>query len=187
MRDHLGQTFSAQEVAACFADTHILPKIVLLVGIPASGKSTLAAALQARGFYCLSRDRIRAELTGDETDHDHEYEVTRRFNARLHSLLRTKRCIVVDTTNVCSDHRWAVLRPAGRHGYNGRYLIHLDLPLRTCLKRNLLRERNVPPEVLINMHRRLHHGDDYPGPGEGQLLKLRPTAPGHYRIQSVRF
>ena len=50
-------------------------KIVMLKGLPASGKSTLAKMLAESGYYRINKDDIRKMLFGDTYKKKHEKQV----------------------------------------------------------------------------------------------------------------
>jgi predicted kinase len=175
-------TLSADQIAGAFHGASPAPMIVLLVGVPASGKSSLVKSFELLGWTRLSKDRIRFELYGDEAARRDEALVERLFVEELMAALLAGANIIVDTTNVFSEHRQVVWRLAREHNYKGRYLIHFALPLHLCLKRNALRSRVVNPEVIRMFHDQLHHRGGYPQASEGELLRLRPRQLGQYRV-----
>ncbi len=181
---HSRTTMSAEQIAAAFHGADPAPMIVLLVGVPASGKSSLVKSFEQLGWTRLSKDRIRLQLYGDEAARRDEALVERLFVEELLAALLAGANIIVDTTNVFCEHRQAVLSLAREHNYKRRYLIHFALPLHLCLKRNALRPRVVNPEVIRMFHDQLHHRGGYPQASEGELIRLRPRHLGQYRVLS---
>ncbi|GAA1156362.1 AAA family ATPase [Streptomyces hebeiensis] len=103
-------------------------RLVLVGGLPASGKSTLAGALADRfGFTLLSSDRLRKELAGIPPDRAapaaygegiYTAEWTRRtydtLVGRASALLSAGESVVLDATWTDGAHRAAAARAAER-------------------------------------------------------------------------
>ena len=94
--------------------------LVLLVGPPAAGKSTLAAALVAVGLVdardVLAADRYRARLTGDAADLRADRRVWPLLRLALRERLALGHTTVVDATNVHAAKRGRHLRVAQGFG-----------------------------------------------------------------------
>ena len=127
-------------------------RIVVLVGLPGSGKSSYVGRL---GATALSSDAIRGLLADDETDqsiHDRVFETLRYMLRQRLALGRP--VTYIDATN---------LRPEERHPYIGighSYgceveAVFFDLPLDTCRARNAARHRIVPDDALLKMAAKL--------------------------------
>lgn len=157
-------------------------KLILLVGIPASGKSTLAARLIGKGYVCLSADDIRHELWGEVTEQGDKERVFEIFFARMERAMSEGRDIVIDNTNINPMHRKQILERATRLSYQDVQLWILDVPLDVCLERNRARERQVPEEILTKMHGTLT-GTGKPGKHEGKLVIIRSDP----KTQEFRF
>ena len=89
----------------------IKPKLTMLVGLPASGKSTYAKekAEKERAVVCSS-DVIRKELYGDENVQGDGNEVFNILHERVKELLSQGWDVIYDATNVKSKRRRAFLR-----------------------------------------------------------------------------
>jgi predicted kinase len=148
-------------------------KLILLVGLPASGKTTLAKKLVEKGFECLNADTIRAELYGDESEQGDPAKVFSLLLERLQSLMESKKDIVVDNTNLKPAHRRPILDRARTGGYKDVQLWVLDVPLDVCLHRNALRERKVQEDVIANMFMTFNR-TGRPSSEEGRLVLIRP-------------
>lgn len=81
--------------------------LVILSGIPASGKSTRAEQLLSEGAVVVNLDSIRAELNDDESSQARLADVVALANARIVTELSLGRLVVSDATNVEEK----VLRP----------------------------------------------------------------------------
>lgn len=126
--------------------------MILLIGIPGSGKSTWA---KAQGCTILSSDEMRLVLSGDETNQNIHGKV---FGAMRH-LLRTRLEIgssptILDATNLRRRDRRNWLRLIARYDAIAE-AVHFDIPLDLALKRNRNRQRIVPEEVIEQMFKGL--------------------------------
>jgi predicted kinase len=148
-------------------------RIVLLVGVPGSGKSTVAQRLIDKGYHCLNADSIRKELFGDEGEQKDKEQVFGIFFQRLEEALKQGLDIVIDNTNINTKHRSPILQRAIQAGYEDIQLWVLDVPLETCLERNRSRQRALPDDVIINYYNALH-GHGKPRKHEGKLVIVKP-------------
>ena len=150
-----------------------MKRLILLVGIPGSGKTTLAKKIIEKGFHCLSADPIREELYGNAAEQGDKEEVFRIFFERLEDALSKELDIIVDNTNLNPRQRKPLLERAQKAGYTDIQLWLLDVPLDVCLKRNASRERVVPDDIVANMFMELNRSGR-PQRSEGKLAIIRP-------------
>ena len=129
-----------------------LMRIVVLVGLPGSGKSTY---LEQLGAGALSSDTIRRLLADDETDqtiHDRVFETVRYL---LRQRLALRRPVTyIDATNLTPEERQPYLGIGRSYGCLLE-AVYFDVPLAVCRERNARRHRIVPDEVLAKMAAKL--------------------------------
>jgi predicted kinase len=125
--------------------------LIVLGGLPASGKSTYAEMLVESGiFQRVCPDLIRKELYGDENI---QGDGARVFKIAYHDI-REYGClsenVVFDATNINANRRKQLVKEM--RGYFDIIIFKwFSTPLNICKERNFKRERQVPYEVLKRM------------------------------------
>lgn len=125
-------------------------RIILLVGLPASGKSTYAADKPT-----LSSDAIRKLLADDETDQTIHATVFATLRYLLVQRLQLHRPVTyVDATHLTRVEREPYIELARQHNAEIE-AVYFDVPLELCLERNRSRTRQVPEDAITKMAAKL--------------------------------
>ena len=123
-------------------------RIVVLVGLPGSGKSTY---LERIGSVGLSSDQIRRQLADDETDQTIHERVFQTLRYLLRQRLEIGRPVTyIDATNLTPQERAPYVQIGREYGCEVEALF-FDVPLEVCRARNASRLRVVPEDALTKM------------------------------------
>ena len=146
------------------------PELVVLIRIPASGKSTLTEKYEKEGYLLLSSDTMRREIygTGFPTDKKERdklrnfiYKEIREGAARA---LSEEKNVIIDSTNLTRKKRLQILRAVENIEAEKTAILLICSP-EECHRRNAMRpeELRVPEHELERMIRSF----ECPMPGEG--------------------
>lgn len=148
----------------------------LLIGPPASGKTTLAAVLaELVGGQVLSTDGIRAELYGDAAIQGAWPAVEARYHARIRAAVAEGIPIILDATHGQRPWRLAITQalplpaPVQWIGW------WLTTPLEQCLIWNQKRDRQVDTSVIERIHGYLPSATYVPDPIFLKKLNVDPS------------
>lgn len=131
--------------------------LIVMAGAPGSGKSTIAEEVsQHFGIDLVCPDMIRFELFGDASVQRDGWLVFERAYRYMNESLDDEEGIgvIFDATNCNAKLRRKLLFQADG-GYSCAVCAVSSVDLDTCLERNASRDRQVPEDVIVNMHKSL--------------------------------
>jgi predicted kinase len=149
-----------------------MASVIILIGVPASGKSSLAAQMLAASgqnsknsslsltygqTQLISPDRIRASLYGSATTQGDWTEIWAQVQQEFANAAKSQQSVIYDATNYTHEYRKKIIVLAKEHGFKPITGIWLNVPLWICLSRNDMRDRQVPDDIIIEMHRTLSY------------------------------
>ena len=130
------------------------PSLILLVGIPGSGKTTYAEKYikENPNTVHLSSDKIRKELWGDEATQGDNNEVFSLMQSRAIEALNNGYNVVYDCTNMTRKDRACIISVCPKFVNIEVHVIFA--PIETCIERDAARERTVGKDVIDKMLKR---------------------------------
>ena len=130
------------------------PSLILLVGIPGSGKTTYAEKYIAEhpNTIHVSSDRIRAELWGSEATQGDNNEVFSLMQFRTIEALNNGQSVVYDATNITRKDRSYIIALCPKFVKIECHIVWASIE--TCIERDAARERTVGKEVIDRMLKR---------------------------------
>lgn len=140
-----------------------MPEIFVLVGPPASGKSTFARQLMRdQGFLCVNKDSIRKLVHGRQFVAEHEKMVDIIQSRIIAAYIHARSSFIVDNTNLDPDRLFHMLRSMFNqmHSYSvrkGEYKVTIQdefcaVPEETLRLRDDSRgQYRVGPQVMDRM------------------------------------
>lgn len=128
-------------------------KIIMLKGLPASGKSSWATQHVAASLGACKRvnkDDLRAMYDGGAFSKSNEADILRVRDILIVDALRNKKDIVVDDTNFNPAHE-VRLRELADQMKAGFEVKEFEASVKECIDRDSKREKSVGAKVIINM------------------------------------
>ena len=162
-----------------------MASVIILIGVPASGKSSLAeqmlrasnqtsdqnsSSLTLGQTQLISPDRIRANLYGSDTIQGNWSEIWAQVQQSFINAAKSQQSVIYDATNYKREYRRDVISLAQEHGFKPITGIWLNVPLWICLSRNETRDRTVPEDIVVDMYRTLSYNPPTLSEGFDRIL-----------------
>ena len=128
------------------------PLMIMLIGLPGSGKSTYAKSITVSGNKprIHSLDSLRKEFYGDEGAQGNNNELFCELHKRIKTDLIAGKDVVYDATNIKKKLRMQFLNELKNISCTPICLCMMT-SYETCIMNNENRERKVPEEVIHRM------------------------------------
>lgn len=145
------------------------PTLIMMVGLPGSGKTTKAYKLNC-DYVCqvISSDEIRKEITGSEDNQECNEEVFKVLHQRVKDglLYNKSRVVIYDACNISYKKRMAFLNELNKIDCRKVcYFVHT--PFEICLENNRKRAENggrfVPEYAIERMYKNIYIPQYYEG------------------------
>lgn len=130
-------------------------KILLTRGLPASGKTTFSRELLNREpgkWKRINKDDLRSLLDDGKWSKKNEEFIIQIRNSIAKQALHSGYSIIVDDTNFSVDHVNYFKEIAEYNEYDFEIKDFTDVPLRTCIERDLKRLNSVGKDVIVGMY-----------------------------------
>lgn len=129
-----------------------MPCVYVMVGVPASGKSTAAAMIAKKTCaYLIESDKIRfSNFAEPQYSASENFQVFNIAFDEIGRAVRFDRNVVFDATNIKKSQREKIINQFPAH-YEKRCLF-MNTGIVTCLLRNESRARRVPDSVIERMY-----------------------------------
>lgn len=129
------------------------PTLIMLVGLPCSGKSTEAKELAKEyNATIFSSDDLRQELFGDVNEQSRNNELFTELHRRVKNCLMSGKSAIYDACNHHYKERMAFLQQLKNIPCK-KCCIVMATPYEECLRRSAIRDRKVPAYVIERMYR----------------------------------
>ncbi len=131
-----------------------MSKLLILQGLPASGKSTYAKKLvDDQGYKRINKDDLRTMIDNGKWSKDNEKEIISIRDNQVWTWLLQGHNVVVDDTNFSQDHIKCLTGIANSIEPSPEVEVKfIDTPLYECIERDSKREKPVGKKVILNMY-----------------------------------
>ncbi len=127
-----------------------MKKLLVLKGLPASGKSTYARELVAKGWKRVNKDELRAMIDDSKWSKSNEQRIRDVESTLVGYFLDAGMNVVVDSTNFAYEKSWEA--KAKIHGAEFEVKF-FDVALMECIERDAKRgDKSVGAKVILGMY-----------------------------------
>jgi len=130
-----------------------MQKLILGIGIPASGKTTALKAFAEKNDYVyLNQDDIRTKMAINAADQSKNKEVWDEAMKIMFNSFADGKTVVFDGTFTKPEQRSDFIRVVRNRGLDKIVGVFVDTPLEVAKERNINRDRVVPEHAIERMH-----------------------------------
>lgn len=135
-------------------------KVIMTIGLPASGKSTWAQEYVAKhpNSKRVNKDDLRAMMDRSWSKENEAFTLKVR-DFIVEQALSEDKTIVVDDTGFAIKHEYRLREIARDHDAEFEIKDFSDVPIETCIERDKNREASVGEDVIRKMHDQYYMGN----------------------------
>lgn len=127
-----------------------MAKLLMLKGLPASGKSTYAKELVAKGWKRVNKDDLRAMMDDSKWSRANEKIIISSEMDLVVNLLVSGSDVIVDSTNFAHENKWKNVAEERGATFEVKFF---DVPLMECIERDSRRgDKSVGSKVIYKMY-----------------------------------
>ncbi len=155
-----------------------MKKLIMLRGLPGSGKSTYAKKLleeNPNAYKRINRDDLRMMFDNGHTSTGNEKFVTKVRDLLIIKALEEGKHVIVDDTNLSEKNKTGIQELVDQ--FNKEHndsvqveIIEMKIPLEECIKRDAQREKPVGNKIIKAMHRQFYQKKDILYTPQNELL-----------------
>jgi len=142
--------------------------LIILVGLPSSGKSTIATILQQQlekrndNFHVeiVDPDQIRNSLTPNKFNHKKEGLVRKKSLKKVKFGLKSGSIVISDDLNYYTSMRHDLKKIAEKYE-KSFFIIYIATPLEKCIEWNKKRGLPIPQDVVHSIHEKFDQFNHY--------------------------
>lgn len=130
-------------------------KIIMMKGIPGSGKSTWAKeyVLANPNTVRVNNDELAEMMFNNDFPEKARYKFVEQVREEIIlEALEQGFDVLIDNTNLPAKWRTRYSDLAVAHGYKFEVIDFTSMPLQVCIERNKKRERTIPEKVIVDMY-----------------------------------
>ena len=137
-----------------YCETYKRPRLIVLCGVPGSGKSTYAVnkTINDTSIVWLSSDAFREKLYGDANCQDNPGKVFEAMQEETVKALNNGFDVIYDATSITRKARAGILNIVPKHVQ--KCCVVIWAPIDICIERDKARSRTVGKEVIDKMLKR---------------------------------
>lgn len=160
----------------------MVPKFIMLIGVPGSGKSTKAKELADEyNALIFSSDAYRVKLCGNESDQTKNDAVFKLLYADLKKALESGSSCILDATNISFKSRSRTLEYFSKVKCE-RIAYVINTPVEQCIIQDKNRERVVGESVLQSYFARFDFPQRFEGFDDIKLANYHAFSRREYEI-----
>lgn len=128
--------------------------LIMLSGIPASGKSTWAKNYQREhpNTFIISSDDVRVDVTGDYQDHSQQDKVWAEYSKRIHECAKNEDCtVILDALNDIDVIREKYVRDNPEFSSYKLVIFPFNKERSIALNNQRFMPYRVPDDILITL------------------------------------